>query len=217
MTQVSRFFFLGHNREKYRENCSGAGEGWHIGPAWCWFQRSAPKRKVDNRELTGNLPDRELKVPPGRIPCGFGDGSRLDWRGERKITGNSGRELTTATLDDNLLSSPTSQEINVARKSMKKAPRKEGGTRAAAAESWQLQTAKAQFSEVFRRARNKGPQIVTRQDKDAVVILSLEEFERLSERAKQPRSLTEFFARSPLAQVQLNLEREPDYGRKIDL
>ena len=82
---------------------------------------------------------------------------------------------------------------------------------------WQLQTAKAQFSEVFRRARERAPQVVTRQDKEAVVILAIEEFERLTKRARQPTSLSKFFAQSPLAKVQIDLERKPDYGRTVDL
>ena len=82
---------------------------------------------------------------------------------------------------------------------------------------WQLQTAKAQFSEVFRRARAEGPQWVTRQDKEAEVILPAEEFESLSARSSQPKSLVEFFARSPLAKANIDLERKPDYGREIEL
>ena len=82
---------------------------------------------------------------------------------------------------------------------------------------WQLQSAKARFSELFRRARTEGPQYVTRQGKDAVVVLPAEEFERLARRAQQPRSLVTFFAESPLAGVDLKLERAPDLGRKIDL
>jgi antitoxin Phd len=82
---------------------------------------------------------------------------------------------------------------------------------------WQLQTAKAKFSELFRRARSEGPQYVTRQGKDAVVVLPAEEFERLNQRAGQPRSLVKFFSQSPLANVDLDLERKPDFGRKIDL
>ncbi len=82
---------------------------------------------------------------------------------------------------------------------------------------WQLQTAKAQFSELFRRARSEGPQYVTRQGKEAVVVLPAEEFERLHERARQPRNLVKFFAQSPLAIADIDLERKPDYGRKIDL
>ncbi len=82
---------------------------------------------------------------------------------------------------------------------------------------WQLQTAKAQFSEVFRRARSEGPQWVTRQNREAVVILPAEEFERLSARSKQPQSLVQFFAQSPFAKVTVDLERQPDYGRTVEL
>jgi prevent-host-death family protein len=82
---------------------------------------------------------------------------------------------------------------------------------------WQLQTAKARFSELFRRARSEGPQWITRQHREAVVMLAAEEFERLTGRAKQPRSLAKFFAESPLAKVPIDLERAPDYGRRVDL
>ena len=82
---------------------------------------------------------------------------------------------------------------------------------------WQLQTAKAKFSELFRRARAEGPQYVTRQGKEAVVILPAEEFHRLTSRQRQPVSLVKFFAESPLRGVELDLRRKPDYGRKVDL
>jgi prevent-host-death family protein len=82
---------------------------------------------------------------------------------------------------------------------------------------WQLQTAKARFSELFRKALAEGPQWVTRQGKDAVVIVAAEEFKRLRARSRQPESLVEFFAKSPLAGANLDLERSPDYGREIDL
>lgn len=87
----------------------------------------------------------------------------------------------------------------------------------AAQRRWQLQTAKAQFSELFRRARSEGPQWVTRRDKEAVVVLPAEEFERLQARSRQPQSLVQFFAESPLAKVNLDLERRPDYGRVVEL
>ena len=102
-----------------------------------------------------------------------------------------------------------------------KAIRKRGGQTNPAATRvgprWQLQAAKARFSEVFRRARSEGPQWITRQGKEAVVMVPAEEFERLVERAKQPRSLVEFFAESPLARAGIDLERTPDYGRTVDL
>ena len=98
-----------------------------------------------------------------------------------------------------------------------KKPPARGKQGATPSQRWQLQTAKAQFSEVFRRAREQAPQVVTRQDKEAVVILAVEEFERLTKRAEQPKSLSKFFADSPLARVSIDLERQPDYGRTIEL
>jgi antitoxin Phd len=82
---------------------------------------------------------------------------------------------------------------------------------------WQLQTAKARFSEFFRRVRAEGPQYVTRQGKEAVVVVPAEEFERRTARTPQPRSLVEFFAASPLAEADLDLNRKADYGRKVTL
>ena len=83
--------------------------------------------------------------------------------------------------------------------------------------TWQLQTAKARFSELFRRARSEGPQIVTRQGKEQVVVLPVEQFDQLTSRKKQTRSLATFFAESPLAGLDLDLRRAKDPGRKIKL
>lgn len=83
--------------------------------------------------------------------------------------------------------------------------------------SWQLQTAKARFSELFRKARAEGPQWVTRQGKDSVVVVAAEEFQRLRAQFRQPKSLVEFFAKSPLAGANLDLDRTADYGREVDL
>jgi prevent-host-death family protein len=44
---------------------------------------------------------------------------------------------------------------------------------------WQLQEAKQRLSEVVRRALEEGPQVVTCHGRDAVVVVALEEFERL--------------------------------------
>ena len=82
---------------------------------------------------------------------------------------------------------------------------------------WQLQTAKARFSELFRRARTEGPQVVTRQGKEQVVVLPAEQFARLIKRSRQPKSLVRFFAESPLASVTLDLSRDVDSGREIKL
>jgi antitoxin Phd len=82
---------------------------------------------------------------------------------------------------------------------------------------WQLQTAKARFSELFRRARTEGPQVVTRQGKEQVVVLPAEQFAQLTKRDRQPKSLVKFFAQSPLAHVTLDLSRDADSGREIKL
>ena len=82
---------------------------------------------------------------------------------------------------------------------------------------WQLQTAKARFSEVFRRARTEGPQRITRQGKESVVLVAEEEYAQLTGKSRQPKSLVEFFRTSPLMGLDLDLKRNPDPGRKIDL
>ena len=84
-------------------------------------------------------------------------------------------------------------------------------------QTWQLQDAKARFSEVFRLAHSKGPQRITRHGKEEVVVLPAEQFEQLIGRAKQPRSLVDFFRESPLAKAGINLDRTPDYGRSVEL
>jgi antitoxin Phd len=51
---------------------------------------------------------------------------------------------------------------------------------------WQLQEAKAKFSELFERAIEDGPQVVTRHNKEAVVVLSEEQFRKLADIAEKP-------------------------------
>jgi prevent-host-death family protein len=100
-------------------------------------------------------------------------------------------------------------------KPARKASQRPAKTRAGS--DWQLQTAKAKFSEVFRRAHAIGPQVVTRGGADAVVILPMEQYELLLARSNQPKSLVEFFRRSPLAGLDLHLERDRDTGRPLAL
>ena len=82
---------------------------------------------------------------------------------------------------------------------------------------WQLQTAKAKFSEVFRLARTEGPQRITKQGKEAVVMISEEQYGRLTGKSSQPKSLVQFFRESPLFGLDLDLERDKDTGRHIEL
>lgn len=62
---------------------------------------------------------------------------------------------------------------------------------------WKLQDAKAHFSQVVREARESGPQRVTVHGKDAVVVLSAEDYARLAPAATQP-SLHALLSQSPL-------------------
>ena len=87
----------------------------------------------------------------------------------------------------------------------------------ARARNWKLQDAKARFSEVFRLAHSQGPQRVTRHGKEAVVVLSATEFERLARQSKKSKNLVGFFAESPLAGSGIDLDRKPDYGRPVEL
>jgi antitoxin Phd len=84
-------------------------------------------------------------------------------------------------------------------------------------DSWQIQSAKARFSEVFRRARSQGPQRITRQGKEGVVMLAEEQYEQLVGKSHQPKSLVEFFRQSPLVGVALDLKRDRDPGRHVQL
>jgi antitoxin Phd len=83
--------------------------------------------------------------------------------------------------------------------------------------TWQLQTAKARFSELFRRARSEGPQLITRQGKEGVVMISEEQYEQLVGKAHQPKGLLQFFRESPLVGLELTFERDKDEGRDIEL
>ncbi|MGE3780299.1 MAG: type II toxin-antitoxin system Phd/YefM family antitoxin, partial [Pirellulaceae bacterium] len=47
-------------------------------------------------------------------------------------------------------------------------------------QSWQMQTAKARFSELVKRAAQEGPQEITLHGKSVAVVVSRELFDRLS-------------------------------------
>ena len=79
---------------------------------------------------------------------------------------------------------------------------------------WKLEDAKARFSEVVRRARTEGPQRVTVRGKDAVVVISAEELDRLLPRK---RRLPFVAFMESLHLPGLDLTREPDRGRDVDL
>jgi prevent-host-death family protein len=80
---------------------------------------------------------------------------------------------------------------------------------------WQLQDAKSKFSQVVNRAIKDGPQIVTRHGEEVVVILSVDDYHRMT----QPKpSLLALLLESPLIDSGLEIQRDrEDFGREISL
>lgn len=79
---------------------------------------------------------------------------------------------------------------------------------------WKLEDAKARLSEVVRSARAEGPQRVTVRGRDAVVVVSAEEFDRLTRR-EPPQPFVAFMEQLHLDG--LDLAREADRGRDAEL
>jgi prevent-host-death family protein len=79
---------------------------------------------------------------------------------------------------------------------------------------WQLQDAKNRLSQVVDSALHEGPQTITLRGKPAAVVVSFEEFRKLT---LQPTPISSFFSQSPLRGVELDLVRSPDLPREIEL
>jgi prevent-host-death family protein len=69
---------------------------------------------------------------------------------------------------------------------------------------WQLQEAKNKLSRVVQEAQADGPQMITLRGKEAAVVVSIDDWRRLTE---QRGSLLEFFRQSPWVDVDLDIER----------
>jgi prevent-host-death family protein len=81
---------------------------------------------------------------------------------------------------------------------------------------WLLQDAKARFSELVRRVKNDGPQHVTVHGRDAVVVISAEEFRRLKGHATG-QTLIDALQASPYRDVDLEPPRAPMPVRDVPL
>lgn len=83
---------------------------------------------------------------------------------------------------------------------------------------WTLQDAKNRLSAVVREARAHGPQRITLHGVDAVVVLAMEDYERLT---GGTMNIIDALRRSPLAAAlasgELIIDRDPDSGRDIPL
>ena len=79
---------------------------------------------------------------------------------------------------------------------------------------WQLQEAKAKFSEVVKLANREGPQEITVRGQPTAILISLEDFKKIKE--KKP-SLVSLMRSSPLAGINLDLQRDQSLARDIKL
>lgn len=81
---------------------------------------------------------------------------------------------------------------------------------------WRLQDAKAQFSEVVRRAQSQGPQRVTVHGRETVVVVAVEEFHRL-QGLHTGKSLVDVLQASPYPEIALEVTRAPMPVRDVAL
>ncbi len=80
---------------------------------------------------------------------------------------------------------------------------------------WQLQTAKQKFSELVDRALSEGPQIVTRRGREVIVVVSIDEYQRLRSRGR--RDFKHFLLEGPPFFDHLEIERSTDPPRAVEL
>jgi antitoxin Phd len=71
--------------------------------------------------------------------------------------------------------------------------------------NWQIQEAKARFSEMVERAIKEGPQTVTRHGKPVAVLLPADQYLRLRSKGK---SLKALLSAAPLKGVEIRRSRE---------
>ena len=77
---------------------------------------------------------------------------------------------------------------------------------------WSVFDAKTKLSELVERALVEGPQLVTRRGKPTVVVIAVEEYERL---AMPTESFKDFLRQGPLPE--LDIERLNSELRPVDL
>lgn len=81
---------------------------------------------------------------------------------------------------------------------------------------WALQDAKARFSEVVRKAKTEGPQTITVHGREAVVVLSVEEYRRIRGEPTGP-VLIDLMQNSPLGDIEFDREGVRSPVRDVEL
>ncbi len=81
---------------------------------------------------------------------------------------------------------------------------------------WQLQEAKARFSEVFELAMRGEPQTVTRRGKDAVVILSRDQYQSLRGSNEKETLISFLLHNTPRDGIEIPIPEYAPYEPKVD-
>jgi antitoxin Phd len=89
-------------------------------------------------------------------------------------------------------------------------------THNSAASQWKLQDAKTQFSALVRQAVATGPQYVSVHGKPSVVVVSVQDFQRLKATKAKPK-FTDLMRQSPLVGLDLDFSRLTDTVRETAL
>ncbi|HDH05829.1 MAG TPA: type II toxin-antitoxin system Phd/YefM family antitoxin [Nitrospirae bacterium] len=80
--------------------------------------------------------------------------------------------------------------------------------------TWKLQDAKNRFSNLVNEAQKEGPQVVTRRGIEAVIVLSMNDYRKIT---KRKTNLVDFFRKSPLYGIKLDIDRSKEPSRKVEL
>ncbi len=80
--------------------------------------------------------------------------------------------------------------------------------------TWQLQEAKSKFSRLIDEVIQDGYHTITRNGQPVVIVISKKDFE---EYLKSKDSLIDFFKKAPFPEVDLDISRDKDVGRDMDL
>lgn len=80
--------------------------------------------------------------------------------------------------------------------------------------TWQLQEAKNRFSSLVERAQHEGPQIVTKHGKEAVVVLSVDDYKKMT---RPKTNLFEFMQKSPLSGIDIDVSRDKKAPRDVEM
>ena len=80
--------------------------------------------------------------------------------------------------------------------------------------TWQLQDAKSKFSQLVENAMSSEPQFVTKHGNNAVVVLSFDDYKKIT---KPKMDLVTFLRNSPLAEVELDVSRDGELPRNMEL